>query len=203
MSLIYNRLYKVPTWIVVNGNDQTNVSKFLQGLKTAGAHEITWLSKDFPITINEMSGRGWAHEVNKPMPFFANTDFLMVAITNHLKKYGPNKTLSGTPNKPISSLNRVVKTGDDYVRIFNEVLANEPEVTLSHIFNVGELCYNERDNKKIFVSVGPVELKVLQKISDRVITIEANVDGLEIDGNGDGETKTLIAKIAQQIGYTP
>lgn len=178
MSIIYNRLYKVPNWIVLNLDDEKKAQDLVEKFKKEGVHEVKWISKEFPITINEMARKGWWHEVNKPMPFIANVDFLMVAITQHIKKYGLSKTLSGTPEKSVASINRKIINGDDYVRIFNAVLENEPDVTLSHIFGIGELCNTDRSKIQTFITIGPVAKKVLQKVSDRVITIEVsqNVD---------------------------
>jgi len=176
MSLIYNKLYKVPNWIVISIEDKKKAQDLLKKIQEEGALVVNWISEDFPITINEMSRKGWYHEVNKSMPFIMNTDFLMVAVTHHLKSYGSNKTLSGTPEKPVYSINRKITNGDDYVRIFNSVLENEPGITLSHLFNIGELCHSDNSKVQSFVSIGAIPKNILQKISDRVITIEVDPD---------------------------
>ena len=151
MPLFYNRLYKVPCWIVVN-LPKEKARPIVQEFKEMGAHEVKWIADTFPLTINDLARHGWAHEVNQPMPFKVNQDFLFVAMTKHIKQYGLNKTLSGTPERPVSSLNRTVNSGDDYVRLFNDVLSSEPAIHLSHLFDVGEMCHQDGSSVKIFIS---------------------------------------------------
>ena len=203
MSLIYNRLYKVPAWIVVDL--PKDVAKTLiEEFKAAGAHEMRLIADSFPLTVNEMAGKGWAHEVHKPMPFNANPDFVFFSIAHHIKKLGLNKTLSGTPEKPISTLNRRIESGDDYVRLFNDVMSNEPPITLSHIFGIGELCHQDGSSIKTFISCGPAPIKVLQKVSDRVITVGAGKDGLIVEGcDKEDVIYEAVFSFAKQCGYMP
>jgi hypothetical protein len=179
--MIYNKVYKVPTWIVIN-LPKEKAQKVADEIAMGGAHKVEWISNDFPITVNELARKGWSHEVDKKMPFKSSPDFLMVAASNHIKKSGQNKSLSGTPDVPVFKLNRTVSTGGDYVRIFDEILENEPAISLSHLFSVGELCHLANNKKQTFVSVGPVSEKALQKISDRVITVNVAENGIEIKG---------------------
>ena len=199
MSIIYNRVYKVQSWIVLDTKDTKKTQELLAGFKKeGGVHEVKWISKEFPITVNELARQGWAHEVNRPMPLTANPDFLMVAVSKHIRLYGASKSLSGTPEKPVSSINRKVNNGDDYVRIFDSVLENEPAMSLSYIFDIGELCYMDNSRIKTFITVGPVAKKVLQKVSDNVITISDSEDSGEIVIDG-CQPEDAIRKVIEKV----
>lgn len=202
MSMIYNRAYKVPSWVVINlPKDQAKivVGKFADH----GAHEVKWVANSFLETVANLSSRGWRNEIEQKMPYFASVDFLNVAFTQHVRKYGENKMTSGTPDKPWNAMNRRIESMDDYTRLFNEMLENEPDITLSHMFDIGELCHAQGfEQIKTFVTVGPVATKALQKVSDRVITIGGKSDELDLTGVADDEIgQSAIEFVARQLGF--
>jgi len=202
MSMIYNTAYRVSSWVVVNlPKDSAKI--ITAAFSALGAHEIKWLSNSFINTIQGLSKRGWASEVSKERPFIVNQDFMNVAITAHLKNYGENKTMSGTPDKPWSAINRNITCDEDYARIFDEVMAGEPDITLSHIFSIGELCHrNGEEQVKTFVTIGPVAKKALQKVSDRVITIGGASDDVDLTGIAPEKIGLIaIEYVAGQLGF--
>jgi hypothetical protein len=189
MSLIYNQAYKVPVWVVIALPAADGKAALIaDAIKTAGAKSMPWPGDTFPLTINKMALKGWSHEVNKKMPFFASIDFLTIAATHHLEEtYGPAKRLTGTPSRPYNTLKRKIETGDDYVRLFNDILVLEPDAALSYLFDVGKNCHEGDRRTKVYVTVGAVPTNVLQRIASRVITIsdvaaaDVNVNDYQTD----------------------
>jgi hypothetical protein len=202
MSMIYNKAYKVPSWVIVN-LPKEDAKPIVQAFTDLGALYIKWPSGEFPETVREMAKRGWFEEVNQARPFFISADFLNVAVTQHLKKFGENKTLSGTPEVPIGRLNRKIVDDADYARLFNEIMDSETEVSLSHIFSIGEICHTAgAEQVKTFISVGPVATKALQKVSERVITV--GYEGCDLDLTGVDVTyrgQNTIEFVATKLGF--
>jgi hypothetical protein len=171
--MIYNRVYSVPVWISANLSGDDAV-KFGDAFDAAEALVVPWPSDSYPLTVAELGGRGWGHEVNKPMPFFVSLNFLHFAITKHLTKaLGLTASLSGQPTAPYSVLDRKVQSGDDHARLFNDVLSLETDVALSRLFSIGDLCHMEGKKQfRVFVSTGKnIPTKLLQRIAGRVITV--------------------------------
>ena len=202
MSMIYNRAFKVPSWVVINlPKDDSKL--IVDAFTELGALNVKWPASEFPVTVQEMAKRGWFSEVNQSRPFFISVDFLNVAVTQHLKKFGENKTLSGTPDVPSSQLNRKINDDVDYVRLFNDIMDSETDVSLSHIFSIGEICHaTGYEQVKTFVSAGPVATKALQKVSDRVITIGYEGSDLDLTGvEASLRGKAAVEFVAAQLGY--
>ena len=201
MSIIYNKVYKVPAWVVVSGPKDTAklVSKAFTVL---GAAEIKWIADTFPMTVVSLATRGWSHEVNKQMPFFMNPDFLNVAASAHVKQYGLNKNLTGISANSMSNIDRKITSGDDYVRIFNDVLCNESTMALSHLFSIAEQCYGERENIKVFVTAGQIPQNILQRLAERVITIGGTGSDIQFPETVDEESlEVIVGEVAAILGY--
>jgi hypothetical protein len=171
MSMIYDRAYKVPVWVVVDvaGADGDSI---LASFVEREARVVDWPAKLFPVTVSKLASSGWSHEVNKPYPTIVGRDFLTFAVCRHLNDtLGSNIKLSGQPMQPYHTLNRKIESGDDYVRLFNDVLALEPDFSLSHMFDIAKLCVQDIRKSQVFVTRGPAPIKVLQRIAGRVITV--------------------------------
>lgn len=177
MSVIYNKAYKVPSWVLVTSGDE-GASAALDFLHQNGALQVQWPGATFKDTVTELGKRGYAHEVSKDMPYQMSVRFLEVAVAKHIKEsLGSNKMLSGAPSQPMHVVNRSVQTDADFERIFNEVIQLEDSIALSHLFDVGSRCFGESTKYKVFYTVGDVPRNVLQRISDSVIVVG---DGGEI-----------------------
>jgi hypothetical protein len=136
---------------------------------------IAWPSLTFPATIEALGRKGWKHETGKKMPFSVNKDFIMTATAVHLN----GKHLSGSPARPYHSLDRNITQASDYVRLFNEILDIESDISLSHLFDIGSLCHQDGKKVRVFVTLGPVPTNILQRLADRVIYVGGS--GSEVD----------------------
>lgn len=201
MSIIYNRVYRVPVWVIVNlPADQAK--EIVKAFDEHGALSVKWPDREFLNTVAGMGSQGWREEVTKERPFFVSVDFMKVAVKKHLTVFGANKSLSGTPDSSWSRMNRKIETDEDYVRLFNDIMSAEPDVLLSHLFSIGELCHQAgREQVKTFITVGPAPLKVLQKVSDNVITVgdstcDINVTGEEVKDKG----LYAVDNVARRLG---
>lgn len=201
MSLIYNKVYRVPAWVIIKSS-KTTVKPLTKAFKDLGAHEVKWMSSTFPVTISILATQGWAHEVNKTMPFFATPDFLNYALARHIAGFGLNKTLTGTTANAMNSINRRVGSVDDYARIFNELITHESDISLSHLLAIGELCHGEREQVKVFVSSDEVPKNIAQRLSDRVITLGG--DGCDVTIASKlsvEEIDNIVGRVAAILGY--
>lgn len=190
MSVIYNKAYKVPSWVLVTSSD-TGAEAVKDFLYKNGALPVSWPGATFKDTVAELGKRGYAHEVRKDMPYQMSVRFLEVAIAKHIKEaLGSNKMLSGAPSQPMHVVNRTVKTEADFERIFNEVIQLEDSITLSHLFDVGSRCFGESTKYKVFYTVGDVPRNVLQRISDSVIVVG---EGGEIPTEGKKPVEVITA----------
>ena len=201
MSLIYNRVYKVPAWVTVD-LDKSTATPIIDAFKELGAHTVFWMANTFPVTISLLGSRGWGHEVNKTMPFFANQDFLNFAVAHHIKGLGLNKNLTGQSANVMSSINRRVESTDDYARIFNDLLISESDIALSRLLSIGELCYGEREKVKVFISINDVPKNILQRLSDRVITIGGEGSDLLLPQQiTQDSVDDIVSQVASILGY--
>lgn len=201
MSMIYNKVYRVPAWLVISGNK--SVSKVvITAFKELGAHEVKWLASTFPATVSVLATQGWRHEVNKPMPFFVNPDFLNYALSQHIKGFGFNKSLTGQSANAMSAINRQVTSVNDYVRIFNDLIINESDIALSHLLSIGELCHGEHDKIKVFVSADGVPKNILQRLADRVITIGGAGSDVQLPATlKHDDIDDVVGQVAALLGY--
>ena len=104
----------------------------------------------------------------------------------------------------MNSINRRVESGDDYVRIFNDVLCGESTIALSHLFSIAEKCYGERENVKVFVTVGQIPQNILQRLAERVITVGgAGSDVLLPETVTDDTLTSVVGEVAAILGYKP
>lgn len=170
--MIYNQAYKVPVWVVIKAETNTESERIALDFVAADARHVVWPASTFPVTVNELGKRGWAHEVNQPFPLFMSVNFLMFAISKHLDaNLGSTKRLSGNATQSYSTLDRKIERDNDYARLFNDVIGLENDISLSYLFDIAKICYENREKTRVFVTTGDVPIKLLQKISDRVITI--------------------------------
>lgn len=173
MAMAYHRVFKVPTWIVINDMTKARAKAVMAWLKEAEAYPVEWPAKTFPKALLEYRNKGYAHALPE-YPFVLETTLLIRAAAEHLKNViGPTSYLAGSVNMPTNRLNRRAENDTDLVTIFNDLLSLEDPIALSQIFQVQERCFRE-DTKRHFawVSTGPgVPKNLLTRIADRVITI--------------------------------
>lgn len=200
--MIYNQTYKVPVWVVVNTGNHADSEKIAKEFTAADARPVVWPAATFPITVSELGRKGWAHEVNQAFPLFMSVNFLMFAISKHLDaNFGSTKRLSGNATQSYSTLNRKIECGDDYVRLFNDVLGLENDISLSYLFDIAKVCVENREKTRVFVTVGNVPIKLLQKVSDRVITVGDAGSDVVATGRDASEVATdAIQLVASLLG---
>lgn len=176
MSTIYNHAYKVPVWVIVNLKpDQKNHREAIQEyLLGNGAILVGWPSDTFGATVKKMANRGWAHAIKEP-PYTLDSTFATVAMAEHVNTFfGPNKFLNLKRDKPwYHTVNRDIKTEDDYRVLFNDIIYLQDSITLSHLFDIGEKCHNGTRRTKVFFSFGDIHTMLLQPVSDSVIVVSA------------------------------
>ena len=200
MTVVYTNVFKVPVWVMVN-IDRENDSLVLDAFKECNARHIEWKASTFPITINKLSSKGWKHITEQPYPFMIDHNFIPIAINAHLQSsYGRSKSLSGTPTSPVKNLNRRINSGDDYVRLFNDVMNNEPDISLSKLFDIAENCFYNNTKFKVFITEGNVPKKLLQRIADCVITIGGEGSDIVFDGNIEETIDLSTKKVANILG---
>lgn len=189
MAMAYHRVFKVPTWIIINDMTKARTKAVMAWLNDAEAYQVEWPGKTFPKALFEYRNKGYAHAL-PDYPFVLDTSLLVRAAAEHLKNaVGPTSYLAGSVNLPPNRLNRHTKNDADLVDIFNDLLSLEDPIALSQVFQVQELCYRDDAKRhRTWVSIGPgVPKNLLTRIADRVITIgdeaanDLSVGGLEKD----------------------
>ena len=157
-------------WVVLRPTQkQTTILKWFE---QAEAHFQNWPSSTFKETLMAHRNKGWHKFLpDNGEPYFLNPQLLAVAAAEHIKtSLSPRSQIAF--RAPPHHVNRHVTSEADYERIFDEVLENQDTIGLSQIFQIGELCHNERKkNYKVFLTEEPCNKKVLTAIADRVITI--------------------------------
>lgn len=188
MAMAYHRVFKVPVWIILDKMTKGRRSTVLEWMASAEARVQEWPAQSYPAALYEYRKKGYAHAIPDG-DFVLDTQLLIRSAAEHIKNVlGPTSYLGGSVSQPASRLDRSIKSNEDLVTIFNDLLSLEDPISLSQIFQVAEKCH--RDDIKVsrvWVSNGPVPKSLLTRIADRVITIgdEANndvvIDGLKED----------------------
>lgn len=177
MATIYNQAYQVPVWVTVNLrlDDEVQAPKLLairKYLTDNGAFDQPWPSATFGATVQGMTKKGWAHAV-KAIPYTLDSNFVANAAAEHIRVFfGPSKMLNMGDTKPWHhSVNRKVLVQEDYARLFDEILACQDKVTLSHMFDIGDRCHTGNVKNYVFFSEGLPPTNLLRGIATNVIVV--------------------------------
>jgi len=172
--MIYTHLYKVPTWIVINKlpkGKRKKVQDFF--VERRNAKLKVWPTEGFGDYLLTFRKKGYQSHLPEQFPYIVDSSLLLRAAGEHVKNViSVTSHLGSSFSVPAHRLNRKVEKKEDLDELLNLVLGLEDEVGLSQMFQVAEDCFTgtEKD-KKMFVTLGPVPLKILTKIADKVITI--------------------------------
>jgi len=200
MSVTYTQVFKVPVWVILNNGRLTN-TEMRDFFIEADAKEVAWGAETFPLTVDAMSRKGWHHIVNQKMPYVTDLNFLQVAINSHIQyTYGTTKYLSGAQILTIKNLNKKIETGDDYVRLYNDVMAIEPDINMSKLFDIAENCKYNKKTYKVFFSCGNIPKNILQKVSNSVITIGGEGSDIVYAGDTQETINKTFNNIASLLG---
>ena len=197
MSFVYGKPYKVPVWISIDGKLGQKGQQIIDLLKPYEPYIVAWPADTFHLTIKALASQGWHHETRRQRPFAANKDFIMVAVTKHLK----GKHLSGSPTQAYHTLNRNIEVDGDYNRLFNQILDIEPSISLCQVFDIGALCHNDGKQKKVFLTFGAPPTNILQRLADRVITVgEEGAEVVTSERTPEDVTKEVVTKVREFLG---
>ena len=177
MPTIYNQTYKVPVWVVLNVPEPSLLENLKQYLVENGAVEQGWPSDSFITTVKSLASKGWDHVVKKP-PYTMDSTFATIALAEHTRRFfGPNKTLNLNADRPwYQTIDRNIRSDDDYRNLFNDIIYIQDPITLSHLFDIGNKCYNNNIKTKVFFTVGNVHRNLLQPITNNVIVVSDGGD---------------------------
>jgi hypothetical protein len=177
MAVVYDRVYKVPQWAVVNLQNEKQLEAIENWFEEADALEVTLPGLSFVDTCKQLTRQGYSETLMLQTPYIINEHVFAMAVNRHVKNFfGDWAFLSAKMERPIHNVNRLIKSDEDYVRAFHEALNLQPRETLSFLFKVGERCHYDRKKYGAFVSYGDAPLSLLTKISDRVIKIGDDVN---------------------------
>lgn len=171
----YDRTYKVPVWVVLEGLSEERVKLIKDAFsERPSTLEMQWPAKTFKTTLDGFRNKGWEHALipNAEGVIVLDTQLLGMAFLEHLKQYNPQTMLGGETTKPMHHLNRNLAKDEDYERLFNDTLATFESKIVSFAFNIGNLCHDNIRPKKVFISEGPVPLNVLSNLTDHVVTVK-------------------------------
>jgi hypothetical protein len=189
--MIYNRAFKVPTWVVLGSMSKNRAKAVSEFFNEAGARYQEWPANLYPEALLNYRNKGYADALPE-YPFILETNLMLRSAGEHLKDcLSPKSQLGGSSGLPPHRVNRKADSRDDLVTIFNDLLSLEDPISLSQVFQIAELCHRDGAKQfKAFVSSGKVPKNLLTKIADRVITVG---DGAENDIVVDGLSNAEIA----------
>jgi hypothetical protein len=174
MAMSYHKVFKVPTWVILNQMTKGRSKAVAEWFAEAGALNQPWPGNSFPDAVFAYRGKGYAHALPEKQRFILPVDLLLRAASEHVKTVlGPTSYLAGSVGLPPGQLNRVVEKPEDLVNIFNDLISLEDPIALSQVFQVAERCYREEAPKlyPCWVTAGPAPKSLLTRISGRVITV--------------------------------
>lgn len=184
MSMIYDRTYKVPTWVVVAECEQTDA--IIKWFKDAEAHIREWPGNSFEETLYEFKNRGWLQTFRDINPLdgtiVISSQLLAMALKRHAEKC-MNPSAEFMTNRA-HFIDRKVASPQSIERLFDDAMRAQDSMTLSHAFQIGEICHDtDRKRYPLWVTKEPASVAVISMLADRVITIGPGV-GYDFDTTG-------------------
>ncbi|CAB5220842.1 hypothetical protein UFOVP244_44 [uncultured Caudovirales phage] len=196
MSYYYDRVHRVPVWVVVDLPEKEAGILIDQLLDERLAHYQVWPSKSFVDTIHELGRKGWSHLTGQPKPFNIDPGFLGVAAARHVKNvFGENAVLPGTQEQTYAQgVNRRIEKDRDYEALFNDVLALEQDVSLSHLFGLAT------PKSSVYVSDATTRKDIVNRITNNTLTVSKNDGTISLKGKKIEEVYAqLKAEIAKAL----
>lgn len=188
MSVIYDRTFRVPVWVVLDLPKKTNQA-LVERLCEDGVYHQQWPARTFINTVKDLGNKGWKHVVDQPKPFNLDVNFLAFATATHIRNtFGENVLMAGNSEVPFQHLNRRIQQDSDYETVFNTVLANERDVSLSQIFGLAEL------KTKVYVTESPVNKHLIGRLAGKTLTVSETDGTIIVKGKKPDEIYDIIVK---------
>jgi hypothetical protein len=190
MSRYYDKVYKLPVWVVVDLTEKDSAALIDRLLEEKRAHYQVWPSKSFVDTVQELGRKGWSHMTGQPKPFNMDPNFLAAAASRHAKNvFGETAVLPGTQDNQYSlGVNRRVERDSDYERIFNDVLTLEQDISLSCLFGLA------KPKCPVYISDTSTGKDIVNRISTKMLTISKNDGTISMKGRKIDELYSQLLK---------
>lgn len=191
MAVIYDRVYQVPTWVVVD-NTKTKSDQVISWFKEHDALVVEWPSTTFQKTLLSFKNKGWGH-VFEEKTLIIPPQLLAMAVIEHCKANFGETSGSSLKLNLIHRLDRKIVDDSSYAQLFDKVLSSQDPVVLSHTFQIGEKCF-DRERYNLWVSKEPVNNFILQTLAAKVVTIgnDSSYDVPTQDVNNKKELTSLL-----------
>lgn len=179
--MIYNRVFKVPVWVVLDSSlDQNTKENLSEWLDEAEAIKREFHGDKFGKAVRGYRDFGYADSVpaDPNTPYHLLPELANLALEAVLKKYYRDNPATKRKRGNVH-IDFVVRGEQDYVRIMNDILSDSDDISLSYLLKVGELCHNGDQRSHVFYSSDfPKDL--IQRVANRTVFVGKGV-GFDVD----------------------
>ena len=168
---MYNKTYRVNTWVLIDSDDDKKVEKIIKWFKEKQAFVQEWPSLFYKQEVLKYKNMGYPM-INENGPFKAPSSLIMRSAVDTVKK-----VISQQSNIMLGdSANRFsvkIENDDSYESIMNSILLSLLPIYKSQCFQIFERCHSINSKQKYTLFVTPKKgvKKILTDISHNVITL--------------------------------